>query len=158
LYICRKYENIVKLKNLIMKSFNFKNIDRIFAIGGMHGNYKEIFDSLKGFLIVKPEDATPTHPKELERAVRRNKGMYSNNLIQASVIADIVSGLDGRRSTNVTAYIIPHIISNMMPMPPKNRRSKNLNKIVVLNIVSLGLLMEIIPCSFDNCKIKMKVQ
>ena len=61
-----------------MKSYNFKNIDRIFAIGGMHGNYKEIFDSLKGFLIVKPEDATPTHPKELERAVRRNKGMYSN--------------------------------------------------------------------------------
>ena len=62
-----------------MKSFNFKNIDRIFAIGGMHGNYKEIFDSLKGYLIVKPEDATPTHPKELERALRRNKGMYSND-------------------------------------------------------------------------------
>ena len=61
-----------------MKSYNFKNIDRIFAIGGMHGNYKEIFDSLKGFLIVRPEDATPTHPKELERTLRRNKGMYSN--------------------------------------------------------------------------------
>ena len=61
-----------------MKSYNFKNIDRIFAIGGMHGNYKEIFDTLKGFLIVKPEDAPPAHPKELERTLRRNKGMYSN--------------------------------------------------------------------------------
>lgn len=61
-----------------MKSYNFKNIDKIFAIGGMHGNYKEIFDSLKGFLIVKPEDASPTHPKELERTLRRNKGMYAN--------------------------------------------------------------------------------
>ena len=61
-----------------MKSYNFKNIDRIFAIGGMHGNYKEIFDSLKGFLIIKPEDAAPTHPKELERTLRRNKGMYAN--------------------------------------------------------------------------------
>lgn len=61
-----------------MKSYNFKNIDRIFAIGGMHGNYKEIFDSLRGFLLIKPEDAAPAHPKELERTLRRNKGMYSN--------------------------------------------------------------------------------
>lgn len=37
----------------------------------------------------------------------------------------------------------------MMPMPPKNLRNKNLNKILII----LG----IIPCSFDNCKIKMKV-
>lgn len=61
-----------------MKSYNFKNIDKIFAIGGMHGSYKEIFDTLRGYLMIKPEDVAPTHPKELERTLRRNKGMYSN--------------------------------------------------------------------------------
>ena len=61
-----------------MKSYNFKNIDKIFAIGGMHGSYKEIFDTLRGYLMIKPEDAAPAHPKELERTLRRNKGMYSN--------------------------------------------------------------------------------
>lgn len=33
----------------------------------------------------------------------KNIGIYSNKRTQASVIADIVSGFDGRRSTNVTA-------------------------------------------------------
>ena len=53
------------------KNYDFKNIERIFAIGGMHGNYKEIFNALKPYLNVKPEDADKPHPKELERMMRK---------------------------------------------------------------------------------------
>ena len=47
----------------------------------------------------------------------RNNGTYSNNLVNASCIAAHAVGFDGSRSTNVTAIMIPHMVSNTNPMP-----------------------------------------
>ena len=65
----------------------------------------------------------------------KNSGTYSNRRIHESRNAAIASGLDGRRSTNVTAKIMPHTTNITRPTPEKNRRSKNLFKIFNLNIL-----------------------
>ena len=75
--------------------------------------------------------------------------MYSNKRIQASYNAIIAFGLDGNRSTNVTAKMMPHTTSNTKPTPEKNLRNRKRFKIFSLNID------KIIQFSFDNCKIKM---
>ena len=65
----------------------------------------------------------------------RNNGMYSNNRTHESYSASNAVAFDGKRSTNVTANIMPHTINNTNPTPEKNRRIKNRVKIFVLNIM-----------------------
>ena len=60
--------------------------------------------------------------------------MYSSKRTHDSYKAATAVGFDGRRSTNVTANIIPHTINNTKPTPIKNRRSKKRFKIFNLNI------------------------
>ena len=64
----------------------------------------------------------------------KNRGTYSNKRTQDSYSALIASGFDGRRSTNVTARMIPHTTNITKPKPLKNRRIRNLVKILSLNI------------------------
>ena len=64
----------------------------------------------------------------------KNSGTYSNKRVHASASVVNASGLDGRRSTKVTAKIMPQITSITRKKPEKNRRIKNLNKIRGLNI------------------------
>lgn len=73
----------------------------------------------------------------INTASGKNSGTYSNRRIQASLNAAMAFGLDGRRSTNVTAIIIPHTTSITKPKPEKKRRIKNRVKIFNLNIFVL---------------------
>ena len=145
-----------------MKSFNFKNIDRIFAIGGMHGNYKEIFDSLKGYLIVKPEDATPTHPKELERALRRNRGMYSNDEDAKRDLAKILKKMSSSMSNTANRVVKGSLIvvlgDNGFGSTPEAKLIKYLtdkNKILAYNDVNVVFIRgnNDDPSYFDGEKI-----
>ena len=67
----------------------------------------------------------------------KNIGTYSSNRIHDSYRAAIAFGFDGRRSTNVTARIIPHTINITSPTPLKKRRSKKRVKILSLNILCI---------------------
>ena len=67
----------------------------------------------------------------------KNIGTYSNRRTQDSYSALTAVGLEGRRSTNVTAKIIPHTTNITSPTPEKNRRSKKRVKIFVLNILCI---------------------
>ena len=71
----------------------------------------------------------------INTASGKNNGTYSNNRTHDSYNAAIAVGLDGKRSTNVTAKIIPHTTSITRKKPLKKRRSKNLVKIFILNIL-----------------------
>ena len=66
--------------------------------------------------------------------IGKNIGIYSNSRTQESNNAPIAVAFDGRRSTNVTANIIPHTTNNTKPTPEKNRRNKKRFKILGLNI------------------------
>lgn len=68
----------------------------------------------------------------------KNSGTYSNKRTQDSTNASIAVAFAGRRSTNVTANIIPHTTSITRPTPEKNRRIKNLDKIVDFNLMCYG--------------------
>ena len=67
----------------------------------------------------------------------KNNGTYSNRRIHDSYNAVIASGFDGRRSTNVTANIIPHTTNITRPTPEKNRRNKKRVKILILNMLCI---------------------
>ena len=71
----------------------------------------------------------------INTAIGKNSGIYSSKRIHESYNAPIALEFDGRRSTNVTANIIPHTTNNTRPTPEKNRRNKKRVKIVVLNIM-----------------------
>ena len=71
----------------------------------------------------------------INTAIGKNIGIYSNRRIHESYNAPSAFVLDGRRSTNVTANIIPQTTNNTKPTPEKNRRSKKRVKILVLNII-----------------------
>ena len=71
----------------------------------------------------------------INTAKGKNNGTYSSSRTHDSYNALSAVGLDGRRSTKVTAKIMPHTISITRPMPEKNRRSKNFVKIFCLNII-----------------------
>ena len=71
----------------------------------------------------------------------KNMGTYSNKRIQDSYNASNAVGFDGRRSTNVTANIMPHTTSITRPTPEKNRRNKKRFKIFVLNILCIVYML-----------------
>lgn len=79
----------------------------------------------------------------------KNIGTYSNKRTQDSYNALIAFGFDGRRSTNVTAKIMPHTISITRPTPEKNRRIKKRVKIFSLNIS-----MKLYPVNLIIAKLK----
>lgn len=90
----------------------------------------------------------------------KNIGTYSSNRVQESTSAAIALGFDGKRSTKVTAKIIPHTINKTNPTPAKKRFNKKLFNIFFVDIPMLFfsyVYYLIITCSFGNCKIKMKV-
>ena len=53
----------------------------------------------------------------INTAIGKNIGTYSNRRTQDSYNASNAVGFDGRRSTNVTANIIPHTINITRPTP-----------------------------------------
>ena len=90
----------------------------------------------------------------INTASGKNRGTYSNRRVHDSANAAMAVGFEGRRSTNVTAIIIPHITNSTNPTPEKNRRIRNLFKIFGLQRI-LYFIWKSIPWKIDNCKIKM---
>ena len=84
----------------------------------------------------------------------KNSGTYSNNLRHASAMAARAVGFDGKRSTNVTAIIIPHTTNITNPTPEKNLRSRNLFKIFGLNIICYQLIKKVYPVHLTIAKLK----
>lgn len=72
----------------------------------------------------------------------KNSGTYSNKRIHDSDIASNADAFAGRRSTNVTANIMPHTTSITKPTPEKNRRIRNLDKIVGFILIVLKVYLD----------------
>ena len=70
----------------------------------------------------------------------KNIGIYSNNLVQASNKVDKASGLEDKRSTKVTAKMIPQTVSITIKKLLKKRRIRNLVKTLGLNIYIIYIL------------------